>query len=69
MDVVEFLFGQPIVTVRGVETAINARDYKIAQRYVERLEALGILREITGRKRDRIYRADDILDAIQEPLQ
>jgi len=69
MDVVDFLFGQPIVTIRGVEAAIHARDYKIAQRYVERLEALGILREITGRKRDRIYRAGGILDAIQEPLQ
>jgi Fic family protein len=68
MDVVDFLFGQPIVTVRGVEAAIHARDYKIAQRYVEKLEALGILTEITGRKRDRIYRADDILDAIQVPL-
>jgi Fic family protein len=69
MDVVNFLFGQPIVTIRGVEAAIHARDYKIAQRYVEKLGALGILREITGRKRDRIYRADDILDAIQVPLQ
>ena len=69
MEVVDFLFGQPIVTVRGVEAAIHARDYKIAQRYVERLGALGILSEITGRKRDRIYRADEILGAIQESLQ
>jgi len=69
MKVLIFLFGQPMATVRQVERGIGASHYKIAQRYVQRLVELGILREITGGRRDRIYRADGIFDAIQGTLE
>jgi Fic family protein len=69
MNVLDFLFGQPMATVRQVEHRIGASDYKIAQRYVQKLIELGILREITGGRRNRIYRADGIFDAIQGTLE
>ena len=35
---------------------------------VQKLEQAGILREATGKARNRIYRADEILFAIEGPL-
>lgn len=64
MQVVDFLLGQPIATIRQVEAGIEASDYKVAQRYVEKLVEHNILREITGKARNRVYRADGIFGAI-----
>ena len=69
MLVVDFLFGRPMATVRQIEGGIGARDFKTAQRYVERLVERGVLREFTGRKRNRIYRADQIFEAIEGTLE
>ena len=66
--VVEFLLGQPIVSVRQVERGIRANSYRVAQSYILKLVELGILREVTGQSRNRLYRADEILKAIKEPL-
>jgi len=35
---------------------------------VHQLVDLGLLREITGQARNRVYRAEQILQAIEEPL-
>ena len=64
----DLLFERPILTVRQVETAIGV-PYRSASRYVEKLVQLGILREITGQARNRIFRADEILLAIEGSLQ
>jgi Fic family protein len=69
MRVVDFLIGHPIVTVRQVQAGIGSRDYKIAQRYVIKLTQAGILSEVTGQARNRIYRAGEILEAIEGPLE
>jgi hypothetical protein len=37
-----------------------------AERCIERLEKTGILREITGKARNRIFRADEILAVIEK---
>jgi DNA-binding MarR family transcriptional regulator len=42
--------------------------YSAAQRYVTRLEAAGIVTEITGQARNRVYRADEILAAVARNL-
>ena len=60
-QVVDFLIGHPIVSVRQVQAGMNAGDYKTAQRLVGKLEEAGIVREVTGGARNRIYRADEIL--------
>jgi hypothetical protein len=40
--------------------------YRTAQRYIEKLELLGILREVTGRARNRLYQADEVLSAFED---
>jgi hypothetical protein len=64
LRLVDFLFAQPILTVRQVETELEI-NYPAAQRYVERLEAIGLLREITGQARNRVYRTDEIFKILQ----
>ena len=54
------LFERPILNIRQLEKAMGV-SYRSAQRYIEKLEQLGILTEITGRRRNRIYQADEIL--------
>ena len=67
LQVVDLLFAQPVLTVRQVEVALDV-NFSTAQRYVNQLEEAGLLREITGQARNRIYRADEVLAAIEEPL-
>jgi len=67
LQVVDFLFARPIITISNLRAALGLWQVQ-AQRYVERLEALGMLRETTGRSRNRVYVADTIMQAVQEPL-
>ena len=67
LQVIDLLFIRPLVTVRQVEHNLGIT-YQTARRYVNQLEEIGILREITGQARNRVYRADEVLAAIEEPL-
>jgi Fic family protein len=66
-EAVDFLLGNPFVSVRGLQVGLELADFKTAQRYIDALEQAGILREVTGRRRNRLYRADDVFNAIQNP--
>ncbi|MCJ7566335.1 MAG: Fic family protein [Anaerolineales bacterium] len=63
MQAIDVLFERPILSIRQLEAAIKI-PYRSAQRYVEKLEQLGILREVTGRARNRLYQADEILTVL-----
>lgn len=67
LQLVDFLFVRPVLTVRQVETALHL-DYARANRYVGQLEAMGLLREITGQARNRVFSADTILRTIEQQL-
>lgn len=67
LQVIDSLFAQPVVTVPQVADAVDVT-FPAAQRYVNQLEEVGILREITGQARNRVYRADEVLRVIEEPL-
>jgi len=67
LQVVDLLFAQPVLTVRQVEAALEV-NFSTAQRYVNQLEDVGLLREVTGQARNRVYRADEVLRAIEEPI-
>ena len=43
--------------------------YPASKQYVDQLKGTGILTEITGRARDRVYRANEILEAIEMPYE
>jgi Fic family protein len=66
-EAADFLLGNPIVSVRGLQVGLELADFKTAQRYIDTLEQAGILREVTGRRRNRLYRANDVFNAIQNP--
>jgi len=68
LQAVDLLFAQPVLTVRQVEAALSV-NFTTAQRYVGQLADLGLLHEITGQARNRVYRAEEILQAIEEPLE
>jgi Fic family protein len=62
MQAIDVLFERPILSIRQLEVAMKI-PYRSAQRYVEKLEQRGILREVTGRARNRLYQADQVLSA------
>lgn len=64
MQTLDVLFERPIVNIRQVEAALKV-PYRTAQRYIEKLEEIGILREVSGRDRNRLYRADEILRVLE----
>ena len=64
LQTMDVLFERPILSIRQLEAALGV-PYRSAQRCVERLEELGILREVTGHARNRLYRADEILRAVE----
>jgi len=64
-EVVDFLIGNPIFTVRGLQAGLELADFKTVQRYVDVLEDAGILHEITGKRRNRLYRADEVFNTIK----
>jgi Fic family protein len=65
VQAVDILFERPILNIRQLEEAMGV-PYRTAQRYIEKLELFGIIREVTGRARNRMYRADEILSALGE---
>jgi Fic family protein len=64
LQTLDILFERPILNIRQLEAALQV-PYRTAQRYIERLEELGILREVTDHRRNRIYWADEILQALE----
>lgn len=67
LQVIDLLLARPILSISQAAKALGV-SHQSAGRYVEALQAAGILREITGRARDRVYRADAVLDAIAAPV-
>ena len=66
---IDFLFDKPVLTIRHLEQGIGLSNYVIAQRLIEKLEQYGILQEITGKARNRVYQADEILRTIDAPIE
>ena len=65
---VDFLIGQPILSVSQLQEGIGLNNFVTAQRYVDRLIELGILRQMGGRSRNRLFVADEILTGIEGEL-
>jgi len=67
-QLVNFLFEYPIVTIKQVQNGLELTDYKMAQRYILKLQEAGIVSEITGKSRNRLFRANEILKTLEEPI-
>ena len=68
MRIVELLAANPFVTVKGAAEKLGVA-FTTAQRAVERLEKLKIVKQAGDAKRDRVYCADALLDILEEPAQ
>ncbi len=65
--VVDQLFTRPIFTIRQLESSTGI-GYRIISIYVEKLEKAGVIHELTGYSRNRVFQADEISKAIQNDL-
>ncbi len=61
------LFATPYTTLSRA-TLVTGVTKKSAQNTLDKLRAAGLIREITGRQRYRVYCADEILALLEQPL-
>ncbi len=67
LRVVDELFASPFLTVnRAADVGQVTR--AAAQNTIDKLADVGLIREITGKQRNRVYCADEILRLLDEPL-
>jgi Fic family protein len=66
-QLVDKLFETPWTTASRASRDLGIT-FRPAQAHLTRLTESGVLREVTGRKRDRIYLAEEIIRVSQEPL-
>jgi Fic family protein len=62
--VIDFVFSRPILSIRQAQDGLGI-PYKTAQDYIEKLVRAGVLREVTGYSRNRIFQSSEILRAVQ----
>jgi len=65
---VDYLISSPITSIPQAQESLDMGSYTTIQRYIEKLAELGILREVTGQRRNRIYRAGEILKVLEERI-
>jgi len=64
--IVDLLAANPFITATGIAGELGVA-FTTAQRAIERLERVGIVKRATDAKRDRIYCAQALLDILEEP--
>ena len=67
LAVLDRLFSQPLVNAAWVEKSIGVSQ-PTANAILSRFEASGVLREITGQRRNRVYRYDAYLRLFDQPV-
>jgi len=64
-EMVDYFISTPISSIKQAIESTNLGSFVTVQGYIEKLEELGILREVTGKARGRIYSADTILRVLE----
>lgn len=67
VQLVDQLFLTPFLSINQAARHLNVT-HQAASLIVKKLQELGIVREVSGRKRDRIYLAESILAAVDSPV-
>jgi len=60
------LFNRPLINVNAVRRDLDV-SFPTANRLVTRFEELGLLRELTGQRRSRLFRYEPYLRLFDEP--
>ena len=63
---IDHLFQHPITTIARVQSALGDVTHTTASRSVARLEQAGLLEEMTGRQRNRVYRYVPYIDIFND---
>ncbi|MEX2161094.1 MAG: Fic family protein [Anaerolineales bacterium] len=62
--VIDYLIETPITSISNLQKQLKLSSFVTAQRYVERLVEKGVLKEVTGKGRNRLYQASGIIKAL-----
>ncbi len=62
---VDYLIGAPITSISQAQENLDIGSFTTIQRHIQKLESYGIVREVTGKGRNRIYRAEQILEILE----
>jgi Fic family protein len=65
-EVVNYFISTPISSISQAQQTTNLGSYTMIQRYFDKLVHYGVLEEITGGRRNRIFRAREILKILEE---
>lgn len=66
IDAVDYFISTPISSISQAQETSDLGNFTMIQRYFDKLIQFGILEEITGGKRNRIYKATEILRILEE---
>ncbi len=66
LRIVDLLAANPFITATGIAGELGVA-FTTAQRAIERLERVSIVKRATDAKRDRVYCAQALLDILEEP--
>jgi len=64
--VVDYLIGKPITSITQAQADLAMGSFTTIQRYFKKLESLNIIKELSGKKRNRLYCAERIFKIIEE---
>jgi len=64
-DVIDQLFSGPVQTITSIANVVGV-GFKTARRMVHILEEAGVLEETTGKRRNRIFLAPEIMRLLEE---
>ena len=67
LKLLDLLFQRPLVNVNLVQEILDVKALTTANKLVERFEALGLLQEITGGQRNRVFRYTPYWQLLEEP--
>lgn len=67
-QIVEILAANPFITPRGLQQRLSVA-FNTVVRAIGQLEQRGIVKEVSGGKRDRVYCATALLEILEEPAQ
>jgi ribosomal protein S25 len=68
LRLVNMLAANPFLTVKGAAAELKVA-FTTAQRAIDRLEAHGIVQQISDAKRNRVYCARALLSILEEPAR
>jgi predicted transcriptional regulator len=67
IGIVDLLFARPIISIPALTQEMGV-SFVVGRRYVDRLVQIGLLRESTGKARNRLFVAEEILRAVEVPI-